>query len=34
MRASDEDRERLRALVEGDEQIGHVDERIGAALAA
>jgi hypothetical protein len=34
MRVSDEYRERLRALVEGDEQIDHVDQRTGAALAA
>jgi hypothetical protein len=34
MRVSDDDREPLRMLVEGDEQVGHVDERTGAALAA
>jgi integrase len=34
MRVSDEDRERLRALVEGVEQDGDIHEHIGAPLAA
>jgi integrase len=34
MATSEADRERLRVLVEGHEQIDEVDERMGAALAA